>query len=273
MKYLAILLAVVCCGQANAQLFSRFGRAQVSSCPGGVCPTTTVYSSPAVRSPGHWSYPGDIDSHLERDHGVSTAGMSRQQKLDLHDSLHEGTAPAVRRSSSVVVRGAYQSVGGTVSYGSTGSSVKSYGSTGSAAASSQASEAMGFGQRKKSLQVIIKAVEQAKAEGLIDAAQCQAIQKAARSPRMLARIEDLILEKAQSSGAYSFPMNAQGDIIAAGVNWEAIGDFILKIAPIIFKLIEMFAIFEQAGDLQGMAMIEANLDYLATIHWQAKQAC
>lgn len=271
MKYLgSLLLACFICSHADAQLFSRFGRARVSSssCPGGVCPTATVYSSPATtRSPGHWSYPGDIDSHLQSTHGVSTAGMSRQQKLDLHDSLHEGTAPAVRRSQSVVVHGAYPSVQGTVSYGSSGGSAVV-----SSSVSSSSVTPMARG-RKHSRQVIIEAAEQAKAEGLIDASQCQAIKLAARSPRMLARMEDLILEKAQSSGAYSFALDRNGDVIASAINWEAIGDFILKIAPIIFKLIEMFAVFEQAGDLQGMILVEQRLDYQATIHWQARLAC
>lgn len=50
---------------------------------------------------GDWS-PTESQTrrHLESDHGVSTAGMSHQQMLNLHDSLHNGTKtvskPAVR---------------------------------------------------------------------------------------------------------------------------------------------------------------------------------
>ena len=51
--------------------------------------TTTV-----TRSSGHWTYPGSIDSHLAGSpHYVSRsrlATMTYEQKLDLHDSLHEG---------------------------------------------------------------------------------------------------------------------------------------------------------------------------------------
>ena len=38
----------------------------------------------------HWTYPGDLGSHLQSTHGVSTAGLSREQMLNLHDALHEG---------------------------------------------------------------------------------------------------------------------------------------------------------------------------------------
>jgi len=81
-------------------------------CPGGVCPvpiSSVSYESlplptampiqitnvaPVV---GHWSYPGDIATHLAESHGVSAAGMSHEQALTLHDQLHEG---GITRSAS-----------------------------------------------------------------------------------------------------------------------------------------------------------------------------
>lgn len=42
-------------------------------------------------SNAHWTYPGDLATHLRQTHGIQTAGMSRQQMLYLHDSLHEST--------------------------------------------------------------------------------------------------------------------------------------------------------------------------------------
>jgi hypothetical protein len=164
--------------------------------------------------------------------------------------------------------GGYDQDGAPIQWIGTGTVVSSttIGSTGDVSS-------MWFGSRKRSRQVIVEAAEKAQAEGTIDASQLQAIKLAARSPRMLARIEDLILEKAQSSGAYQFQLDANGDVVKSAINWEAIGDFILKIAPLIFKLIEMFAIYEQAGDVMGMAMVLDQLDYLATIHWQAQAAC
>lgn len=47
-------------------------------------------ASPITRTT-HWSYPGELTQHLETEHAVSTAGLSRQEMLDLHDSLHEGS--------------------------------------------------------------------------------------------------------------------------------------------------------------------------------------
>lgn len=114
----ALLLVLLAgfCSSADAQWLRSKRNASVSSaCPNGECPVQAahVQSAPEVR--GHWSYPGTIDSHLESVHGKSTAGMTRQQKLDYHDSLHEGTAST------------YQSVGYSVGYGSSG---RSYGCVG-----------------------------------------------------------------------------------------------------------------------------------------------
>lgn len=61
----------------------------------------TVVTSPFARA-GHWSYPGEISNHLATDHAVQTAGMSREQMLNLHDSLHEGTASALQVAAPMV---------------------------------------------------------------------------------------------------------------------------------------------------------------------------
>lgn len=194
----------------------------------------------------------------------------------------------------------YGSVGSSAyvtNYGSTGSQVTSYGSTGSLATvrsstctcvncqcgqvanqaaavmSSDSVSSLGFKSRKASREVILAAAKTACDECTITPAEYQAIRMAIKSPRMLARIEDMILAQAQASGAYSFALDANGDPIKSAINWEAIGDFILKIAPIIFKLIEMFAVMEKAGDIQGMAMILDHFDYLSTLHWQSQLAC
>lgn len=101
---------------------------------------------------------------------------------------------------------------------------------------------LGIRQRRASREVILEAAQKAHDDCSITSDELRAIKLAAKSPRMLSRMEDLILEKAQSSGAYSFALDANGDVVKAKVDWEAIGDFILKIAPLIFKLIEMFAL-------------------------------
>lgn len=155
------------------------------------------------------------------------------------------------------------SVGSTVSGGCTGSLVvRSYSSTGGGSsggfgrdtdgalitsvgvavplAPRSEVDSLGFKQRKSSRQAIVDACQEAHVQGTITASQLQAIKLATRSPRMLQRMEDLIVERAQSSGAYAFTLDSHGDVVMSAINWEAIGDFIIKIAPIIFKLIELF---------------------------------
>lgn len=64
----------------------------VSNCPGGVCPTTTVAAV------NHWTYPGEITSHLQTAHGKQTAGMSMEQQLSAHDAIHEAERRGLTRS-------------------------------------------------------------------------------------------------------------------------------------------------------------------------------
>lgn len=85
-------------------------------CPGGVCPVPAraaevvrsvleVTAAPVVRvaapvirtvapvvSANHWTYPGEIRSHLAASHGVNANGMTRAQAEALHDGLHNGGA-------------------------------------------------------------------------------------------------------------------------------------------------------------------------------------
>jgi hypothetical protein len=43
-----------------------------------------------VVSANHWTYPGEIRTHLAVSHGVNAAGMTTAQAEALHDSLHNG---------------------------------------------------------------------------------------------------------------------------------------------------------------------------------------
>jgi hypothetical protein len=56
-----------------------------------------IVSQPIVRSSSHWSYPGDITTHLQTAHGQTVYGMSIEQQLNLHDALHE-SKPMVSRT-------------------------------------------------------------------------------------------------------------------------------------------------------------------------------
>ncbi len=80
-RLLAILVVSMMASQADAQIFRR---------------------PSASQSYGHWSYPGDIASHLLSTHGRSVAGMSREQMLDMHDALHEGRSVAVQSKTVAV---------------------------------------------------------------------------------------------------------------------------------------------------------------------------
>lgn len=56
---------------------------------------TTSYGStgsrPMAFSAGpRWTWPGNLSSHLQGTHGVSTAGLSRAEQIELHDRLHNG---------------------------------------------------------------------------------------------------------------------------------------------------------------------------------------
>lgn len=96
-----------------------------SSCPNGQCPNVSKRSASLLASPqpqvpvmgamassivvtknepGHWTHPGTISNHLQRDHKVDPSGLTRQQQLDLHDAIHEGnvayTQPQVSYQTS-----------------------------------------------------------------------------------------------------------------------------------------------------------------------------
>jgi hypothetical protein len=63
---------------------------------------TVVQSVPVasvpVQSSSHWTYPGDITSHLQTTHGQNVSGMSTEQQLSLHDSIHESQRGNVSRT-------------------------------------------------------------------------------------------------------------------------------------------------------------------------------
>jgi hypothetical protein len=42
----------------------------------------------AASAQSHWTFPGDIYSHLANGHGQSAAGLTREQAMRLHDNLH-----------------------------------------------------------------------------------------------------------------------------------------------------------------------------------------
>lgn len=138
-------------------------------------------------------------------------------------------------------------------------------SIGEPASPSAEVSALGIRKRKASREAILEAANRAHADCTINSDELKAIRLACMSPRMLAKIEDLIIEKAQNSGAYTFALKANGEVDKAAIDWEAIGDFILKIAPIIFKLIELFALDTSIDNsVQFASAVEQSPNFVAT---------
>ena len=67
-----------------------------AQCPGGVCPSRTVVRS---ASSAHWTYPGDIHSHLRNGHGFDASGMTAEQAKTAHDRLHNAAKGSSRSFS------------------------------------------------------------------------------------------------------------------------------------------------------------------------------
>jgi hypothetical protein len=229
---LAMALVVLYSGYADAQLFRYRATKQVSSsCPGGVCPTNVSQSySIANTTAGHWSYPGTIDSHLESTHGVSTAGMSRQEKLNLHDSLHEGSAVvSVPRANYVQPMVSNYSYPVVVSGGGSTGSVKSGGSTGSIVSST--AEASVTARRSEFRKTLLTAARKARDSGEISQLQYGRLVVATLRPRELANIEAWAHEYAIQDGLAT----------AQAPDWNAIIEFIEKLIPLIIQLIDLFS--------------------------------
>jgi hypothetical protein len=56
---------------------------------------------PIIRNPGHWTYPGTIENHLLTAHGVEASSHTKEQMLDIHDAIHEGTFGQKAKASTV----------------------------------------------------------------------------------------------------------------------------------------------------------------------------
>lgn len=72
-----------------------------------VVPTAPVV--PRDPRPGHWSYPGDIASHLRNTHGINPTGMTREQMLTAHDLARERGWRPSRAVSYAAPRRVYRS--------------------------------------------------------------------------------------------------------------------------------------------------------------------
>ncbi len=65
-----------------------------SSEAGSPAPEVKPEPKAKPKSQRHWTYPGKIEDHLKNDHKQDVSGLSREEMLDLHDSLHEAAKAA-----------------------------------------------------------------------------------------------------------------------------------------------------------------------------------
>lgn len=269
---IAVLAACLFAQNADAQIFPRapwnkYQQAQVSSsCPGGICPTnaSSVLSAPQQR--GHWSYPGTIESHLESTHGVATAGMTRQQKLNLHDSLHEGTVTAsAYRSSAYGAPVIVRSTPAVVSYGSFGSVSHNYGSAGSVVQSQYVPAQLSVINTTPVVQAralvqstpqevrlgldgfrasLSRAVTEARKDGTLKPREALRLQVRMLSPAFIEQAHDLAVTQIAFSGETNeaVPLDAEGKVNVAGINWDGLIAFLEKLLPLLLKLFSAFGL-------------------------------
>jgi hypothetical protein len=230
---------------ADAQLFRRnIERTRVStvqSCPGGICPQANITRSVQIsRSNSHWTYPGTISSHLQSGHGVSPVGMTREQMLDLHDSLHAPTAapalprlqptPAPRPVSSGVTFGLDDI------YSTKTVEIPKY-------VLAQVEEPVQVAEDpfRKSL---VKAIADARKKGTINLRDAVKLRVAMMSPAFVERAQELAVTQVAFSGIESadVPIDADGMVQVEGINWEGLALFLEKLIPLILSLLKAFGV-------------------------------
>jgi hypothetical protein len=260
--FLCSLMAVIFLpGSADAQLFRRNVQRTAtvqSSCPGGVCPTRQVVRAAVpqvVRSSNHWSYPGTIDGHLQSTHGISTAGMSREQMLITHDAIHEGryvtprVAPVVipaskPKSASVVPVPVPQAVK-PVSV-----SEETFGLS-KLVAVEIPSHVLAQIDNSKPAEVqesfrrnLAKAIAGARKEGKINARDAVKLRVSMLSPAFVERAQELAVTQMAFSGEASehMPVDDEGVVQADGINWDGLLKFLEAFIPLLLTLLERFGL-------------------------------
>lgn len=284
-------IAICCCFAAPAEagrgIFKRFQNKQAGdSCPGGVCPTdanvqvsTEPTPPPRSETRGHWSYPGTIDAHLEGTHGVATAGMTREQKLDYHDALHEGRAPT---KSSYSYYGPSVTKSSKTSYGSSGGSSGSFrvggrdkdgyiitsigvartvttapvcdcdtvvapapvvvASVQTPTVAPAVPTPVAVKAKNQFREELVKAIQSARKAGKITVVEAAKLRTATLSPAFVERAHDLAVTQIAFSGEVNenVPVNAEGAVQVEGINWEGLTKFMEALVPLLIMLLKAF---------------------------------
>lgn len=285
---LTVAAIALCCflpQETEAQLFRRYRQA---GCPNGQCPTAgpvrqaaVVVSQPvrrvatAVTAPiggGHWTFPGNIDSHLQNTHGVSTSGMTYEQKLNLHDALHEGRtiiaptrvvpapiAPTTLKTTPTVAPPLPSSntFGLGIPFEESVIEEDNLGQALADALSSntipkhilaqvdttpQATSPVKVSESFKTS--LLKAVTEARKNGKITLREAVRIRVACLSPAFLERAQELAVVQIASSGetSESVPYDENGVIQVEGINWEGLTKFLEVFIPLLIQMLKAFGL-------------------------------
>jgi hypothetical protein len=251
----AVFAAFLFADFADAQLFRRNiqrTRTVQSVCPGGVCPTATT-TRQAIVSRGHWSYPGTISGHLQGTHGVSTAGMTREQMLDTHDALHEGRyarpTSTIRVAPTPTLTPVVAPAPTSIMQRVTRPSDETFGLGETVAIEipkhvlAQVDEPQAVAEEpfRKSL---TKAIADARKKGTINFRDAVKLRVAMMSPAFVEKAKELAVTQVAFSGVESddVPMNADGAIEVEGINWEGLAAFLEKLVPLILALLKAFGV-------------------------------
>jgi hypothetical protein len=146
--------------------------------------------------------------------------MSREQMLDLHDSLHEGK----------VVKSAKPAPFGIGSVLPDGSVVVSIGPSAYGVPTMEAVPMLGVSDRIKFRRSLLQAARQARDSGEITSLEYFLISASSRSPRVIEQLQAAVHEAAIEEGMASVD----------AVDWDALIAFIEKLIPIILKLLPLF---------------------------------
>jgi len=267
-----VLMPTVC----EAQIFRNApwnrGVQRSSGCPGGICPTGTPTRAATVSraSAGHWSYPGTIDSHLQSTHGVSTAGMTREQMLNTHDALHEGrsiqrpvqSAPAVIR---VTPQPVYQPIRPTLAPPIRSQSIIEPQSSAPTFGLGEPSQddltdlnippyilaQIAEPEAVKPQQVsgkegfrinLSKAIVEQRKAGKITTRDAVRLRVAMLSPAFQDRAMDLAVAQVAFSGdvADAVPVDDEGVVQVDGINWAGLAKFLEALVPLLLTLLKAF---------------------------------
>jgi len=268
---LALAIAGVVHAEASAQLFPNApwnrGRVQ-SNCPGGVCPTGNVTRAsqlgPVVqRERGHWSYPGTIQGHLQGTHGVSTAGMSREQMLSLHDALHEGrqvtAAPVDPVKAPVLLAPVPAFTGGSIQQSIVEPQTSNDPTFGLGAMleprmvelpkhvlgqikPEAAEEVKPVDADTSFRRELAKAIQAARKSGKIDGKTAVRLRAAILSPAFQEAAREMAVTQMAFSGEVSehVPFDEEGAIEAEGIDWEGLARFLEAFIPLLLQLLNAF---------------------------------